>query len=220
MPWTSTVALWRCHYQCGHRRPASWKRAGADSGIPREWPGQSIEGTAVKAGEPIGAVFNPGAFTHTSAALHDAIEGVSPPLIECHISNVHKREAFRHHSFISPVAMNDSDPLVTATRNVGIRKVCRSMSGSGARSRCRVAAASRPAAGSPTATTVAHEGTARERRLAAYVRPPRPRQVSRTRAQSSRGSRSSGSDGTSRIAIAKAITPSGRLIRNSQCQLA
>ena len=61
-------------------------------------------GAAVKAGQSIGAVFNPGAFTHTSAALHDAIEGASLPLIECHISNVHKREAFRHHSFISPVA--------------------------------------------------------------------------------------------------------------------
>ena len=61
-------------------------------------------GAAVKAGESIGAVFNPGAFTHTSVALHDAIEGASLPLIECHISNVHKREEFRHHSFIFPVA--------------------------------------------------------------------------------------------------------------------
>ena len=61
-------------------------------------------GAAVKAGESIGAVFNPGAFTHTSVALHDAIEGASLPLIECHISNVHKREEFRYHSFISPVA--------------------------------------------------------------------------------------------------------------------
>ena len=61
-------------------------------------------GAAVKAGESIGAVYNPGAHTHTSVALHDAIEGASVPLIECHISNVHKREEFRHHSFISPVA--------------------------------------------------------------------------------------------------------------------
>jgi 3-dehydroquinate dehydratase II len=61
-------------------------------------------GAAVKAGNSIGAVFNPGAFTHTSVALHDAIEGASLPLIECHISNVHKREEFRHHSFISPIA--------------------------------------------------------------------------------------------------------------------
>ena len=61
-------------------------------------------GRAVKAGESIGAVFNPGAYTHTSVALHDAIEGAEVPVIECHISNVHRREEFRHHSYISPVA--------------------------------------------------------------------------------------------------------------------
>jgi 3-dehydroquinate dehydratase II len=61
-------------------------------------------GAAVKAGDCIGAVFNPGAYTHTSVALHDAIEGAGLPVIECHISNVHKREEFRHHSYISPVA--------------------------------------------------------------------------------------------------------------------
>jgi 3-dehydroquinate dehydratase-2 len=61
-------------------------------------------GAAVKAGTAIGAVLNPGAFTHTSVALHDAIEGASLPLVELHISNVHAREEFRHHSYISPVA--------------------------------------------------------------------------------------------------------------------
>jgi 3-dehydroquinate dehydratase II len=61
-------------------------------------------GPEVKAGRSIGAVFNPGAFTHTSVALHDAIEAASLPVIELHISNVHRREEFRHHSFISPVA--------------------------------------------------------------------------------------------------------------------
>ena len=61
-------------------------------------------GAEAKAGTCIGAVLNPGAFTHTSVALHDAIEGASLPVVECHISNVHKREEFRHHSFISPVA--------------------------------------------------------------------------------------------------------------------
>jgi 3-dehydroquinate dehydratase-2 len=61
-------------------------------------------GAAVKAGTSIGAVFNPGALTHTSVALHDAIEAASLPVIELHISNVHRREEFRHHSFISPVA--------------------------------------------------------------------------------------------------------------------
>jgi Dehydroquinase class II len=52
-------------------------------------------------GEP---VFNPGAYTHTSLALHDAIKGAKLRLIECHISNVHTREEFRSHSFISPAA--------------------------------------------------------------------------------------------------------------------
>ena len=61
-------------------------------------------GAQVRAGTSIGAVFNPGAFTHTSIALADAIEGADLPVIELHISNVHAREQFRHHSYISPVA--------------------------------------------------------------------------------------------------------------------
>lgn len=51
-----------------------------------------------------GIVMNPGAFTHTSVAIADALSGVELPTIEVHISNVHQREAFRHHSYISPVA--------------------------------------------------------------------------------------------------------------------
>lgn len=61
-------------------------------------------GRRVKAGEVLGVVFNPGAYTHTSVALHDAIKGAEVPVIEIHISNVHAREAFRHHSYISPAA--------------------------------------------------------------------------------------------------------------------
>ncbi|WP_214368996.1 type II 3-dehydroquinate dehydratase [Pseudonocardia sp. H11422] len=61
-------------------------------------------GAEVAAGRSIGAVVNAGAYTHTSVALHDAIEGASVPVIEVHISNVHRREAFRHHSYLSPVA--------------------------------------------------------------------------------------------------------------------
>ncbi len=61
-------------------------------------------GAAAKAGESIGAVYNPGAHTHYSYALHDAIEGSGLPVIELHISNVHAREEWRHHSVISPVA--------------------------------------------------------------------------------------------------------------------
>ena len=61
-------------------------------------------GKAQAAGKLAGVVLNAGAYTHTSVALHDAIKGTGIVLIELHISNVHAREAFRHHSFISPVA--------------------------------------------------------------------------------------------------------------------
>lgn len=50
-----------------------------------------------------GIVLNAGAYTHTSVALHDCIRSLKCPVIEVHISNVHTREEFRHHSFISPV---------------------------------------------------------------------------------------------------------------------
>ncbi len=61
-------------------------------------------GRAQAQGQAAGVVLNAGAYTHTSIALHDAIKGAGALVIELHISNVHAREAFRHHSYISPAA--------------------------------------------------------------------------------------------------------------------
>ena len=57
-----------------------------------------------RTGELLGIVFNAGAYTHTSVAIADAIRGTGVPVIEVHVSNVHAREAFRHHSYLSPIA--------------------------------------------------------------------------------------------------------------------
>ena len=52
----------------------------------------------------VAVILNAGAYTHSSVALRDAIKSIAVPVIEVHLSNVHAREAFRHHSFVSPIA--------------------------------------------------------------------------------------------------------------------
>jgi len=104
--------------QYGHDTLADVQRlceaAGAKLGVAIECRQSNHEGALVDwlheagrevvAGRMLGVVLNAGAYTHTSIALHDAIKGADVPVIEVHISNVHAREAFRHHSYISPVA--------------------------------------------------------------------------------------------------------------------
>lgn len=53
----------------------------------------------------VGCVLNAGAYTHTSVALHDAVRATGLPVVEVHLSNPHAREAFRHTSYLSPVAV-------------------------------------------------------------------------------------------------------------------
>lgn len=82
----------------------------AEFGMDIECLQSNHEGALVDAihaarGTHSGIVLNAGAYSHTSVALHDAIVGTEMAVIEVHISNIHARESFRHHSFITPAAL-------------------------------------------------------------------------------------------------------------------
>lgn len=63
--------------------------------------GQLIDWIHEARGKSAGIIINPGAYSHTSIAILDALHAYDGPVLEVHISNIHKREAFRHHSYIS-----------------------------------------------------------------------------------------------------------------------
>jgi len=69
--------------------------------LQSNWEGQIIDWVHEAREGAIGIVINPGAFTHTSVAILDALNAFEGTVVEVHISNVHKRESFRHHSYIS-----------------------------------------------------------------------------------------------------------------------
>ncbi|SDS65876.1 3-dehydroquinate dehydratase [Friedmanniella luteola] len=93
---------------------ADCQAAGLELGLAVECRQTNLEGELVEwvqevgrrqaEGELLGAVLNAGAYTHTSIALRDAVAGSGARVVELHISNVHRREEFRQHSYLSPVA--------------------------------------------------------------------------------------------------------------------
>ena len=71
-----------------------------------------------------GIVINPGAYTHTSVAILDALKAFDGPVMEVHISNVHQRESFRHHSYVSLRADGVIAGLGIEVYAAGVRRVC------------------------------------------------------------------------------------------------
>lgn len=74
-------------------------------------------------GQHQGILINPGAYTHTSVALRDAIASVNLPTVEVHLSNIYQREDFRHHSYIAPIAIGQVSGFGSQSYVLGLQAI-------------------------------------------------------------------------------------------------
>ncbi|MCB1341278.1 MAG: type II 3-dehydroquinate dehydratase [Pseudooceanicola sp.] len=91
--------------------------------LQSNWEGQIVDWIHEAREDACGIVINPGALTHTSVAILDALNTFEGPVIEVHISQVHKREAFRHHSYVSMRADGVIAGLGLEGYAAGVRRV-------------------------------------------------------------------------------------------------
>ncbi|PSB13716.1 type II 3-dehydroquinate dehydratase [filamentous cyanobacterium CCP1] len=83
--------------------------------------GELVDAIHAAIGQHQGILINPGAYTHTSVAIRDAIAAVALPTVEVHLSNVYRRESFRHHSYIAPVAVGQISGFGAESYRLGLR---------------------------------------------------------------------------------------------------
>jgi len=83
--------------------------------------GELVEAIHAAVGQHQGIVINAGAYTHTSVAIRDALAGVSLPTVEVHLSNIYRRETFRHHSYIAPIAIGQISGFGATSYRLGLQ---------------------------------------------------------------------------------------------------
>ncbi len=93
--------------------------------LQSNWEGQIVDWIQEARDQGSAIVINPAALTHTSVAVLDALHAFDGPVIEVHISNVHKREAFRHHSYVSQRADGVIAGLGTDGYGLALRRVAK-----------------------------------------------------------------------------------------------
>lgn len=110
---------------------AALKSLAAELGVELDIMQSNHEGEIVSAihaamGRCQGLLINPGAYTHTSVAIRDAVAGAGLPCVEVHLSNIHAREEFRQHSFIAPVSRGQIAGFGKQSYLLGLRALAHS----------------------------------------------------------------------------------------------
>lgn len=110
---------------------ADLKALAAELGVELDVMQSNHEGDIVSAihaamGRCQGLLINPGAYTHTSVAIRDAVAGAGLPCVEVHLSNIHAREEFRQHSFIAPVSRGQIAGFGKQSYLLGLRALANS----------------------------------------------------------------------------------------------